>query len=136
MKRIGRLILIGLGVLVVTLALGYVWGSSGRRTIQTTLGDVQQRLDVAEARGLLLEARVNLYNVNFGDASRKFEEAKAPLQRMRTRYADDGNNESVRRISTALEHVDEAQRLAGKLDQAANSKASEALEAIKVATSR
>jgi hypothetical protein len=136
MKRIGRLILIGFGVLVVTLALGYFWGSSGRRTIQTTLDDVQQRLDVAEARGLLLEARVNLYNVNFGDASRKFEEAKAPLQRMRARYADDGNNESVRRISTALEHVDEAQRLAGKLDQAANSKASEALEAIKVATSR
>jgi hypothetical protein len=32
--------------------------------------------------------------------------------------------------------VEEAQRLAGKLDQAANSKAGEALEAIKVATSK
>jgi hypothetical protein len=136
MKRIGRLILIALVVVVVTLGFGYVWGSSGRRAIQSTLEDVQQRLDVAEARGLLLEARVNLYNVNFGDASRKFEEAKTPLQRMRTRYAEGGNTESVRRISTALEHVDEAQRLAGKLDQAANSKASEALEAIKVATSQ
>jgi hypothetical protein len=32
--------------------------------------------------------------------------------------------------------VDDAQRLSGKLDQSANSKAGEALEAIRVATSR
>ena len=40
----------------------------------------------------------------------------------------------MRSLSAALEHLDEAQRLAGKLDPAANSKAGEALEAIKVAT--
>ena len=47
-----------------------------------------------------------------------------------------GRTDAVRSIAAALEHVDEAQRLAGKLDQAANSKAGEALEAIKVATSK
>ena len=42
----------------------------------------------------------------------------------------------LRSVSAALEHLDEAQRLAGKLDAAANSKAGEALEAIKVATAK
>lgn len=136
MKQIGRLILIGFVALIVTLGVGYVWGSSGRRAIQTTLESAQQHLDLAESRTALLEARVSLYNVNFGDASRRFEEAKAPLRRIQKRYADDGNDEAARRIAASLEHVEEAQRLAGKLDQAANSKAGEALEAIRVATSR
>ena len=136
MQRIGRLVLIGLVVVVVVLGLGYVWGSSGRRTVQTALDDASQRLDLAEARGQLLDARVSLYNVNFGDASKRLEEAKAPLRRLRERYADDGKTDAARNIGTALEHVDEAQRLAGKLDQAANSKTGEALEAIRVATSK
>ncbi len=74
--------------------------------------------------------------MNFGDASRRMENAKDPLRRMRQRYADDGKTDAARSIGAAVEHVEEAQRLAGKLDQAANSKAGEALEAIKVATSK
>ena len=136
MQRIGRLVLIAFIVLIVTLGIGYGWGAGGRRAIQTTLENAQQHLDVAEARTSLLEARVSLYNVNFGDASRRFEDAKAPLRRIQKRYADDGNDEGARRIGAAIEQVGEAQRLAGKLDQAANSKAGEALEAIKVATGR
>ena|SRR5690242_5134007 len=136
MQRIGRLVLIGLVVVVVVLGLGYVWGAAGRRTVQTALDDASQRLDLAEARGQLLDARVSLYNVNFGDASKRLEEAKAPLRRLRERFADDGKSDAARNIGAALEHVDEAQRLAGKLDQAANSKTGEALEAIRVATSK
>jgi hypothetical protein len=136
MQRIGRLILIGLVVAVVILGVGYGWGASGRRALQTTLDDTSQRLDVAEARGELLDARVSIYNMNFGDASRRMESAKDPLRRMRQRYADDGKTDAARSIAAAIEHVEEAQRLTGKLDQAANSKTGEALEAIKVATSK
>ena len=136
MAKIGKLVLAGAVVVVVVLGLGYAWGASGRGTLQTALTDAQQRLDVAEARGHILDARVSLYNVNFGDASRRFEDAKEPLRRIRQRYLDAGNTDAVRSASAALEHLDEAQRLAGKLDAAANSKAGEALEAIKVATSR
>ena len=136
MKRIGRLILIAaIGVLVV-LGLGYAWGASGRGTMQTALDDARQRLDIADARGLVLDARVSLYNMNFGDASRRFEEAKDPIRRIRQRFVDAGSTDAVRSISAALEHLEEAQRLAGKLDPAANSKAGEALEAVKVATAR
>jgi hypothetical protein len=136
MKRIGRLIVTALVVALVILGFGYVWGASGRSAMQTTLDDARQRLDVAEARGELLDARVSLYNMNFGDASRRFEEAKTPLRRIRERYADEGKTDAARSISAALEHLEEAQRLAGKLDPAANTKAGEALEAIKVATAR
>ena len=136
MARIGKLVLAGAVVVLVVLGLGYAWGASGRGTLQAALTDAQQRLDVAEARGHILDARVSLYNVNFGDASRRFEDAKEPLRRIRQRYADAGSTDAVRSVSAALEHLDEAQRLSGKLDAAANSKAGEALEAIKVATAK
>jgi len=136
MQRIGKIIATGLVALIVTLGLGYGWGASGRRAIQGALDDTKQQLDLAEARGHLLDARVSLYNMNFGDASRRLEDAKAPLRRTRERYSENSKDESARAMATALEHVDEAQRLANKLDPAANTKAGEALEAIKVATSR
>ena len=136
MQRIGKIIATALVALIVTLGLGYGWGASGRRAIQGALDDTKQQLDLAEARGHLLDARVSLYNMNFGDASRRLEDAKAPLRRTRERYSENSKDESARAMATALEHVDEAQRLANKLDPAANTKAGEALEAIKVATSR
>jgi hypothetical protein len=134
MQRMGKLILIGFAVVVVCVGLGFAWGVSGRGELQTALDETRQRLDLAEARGRILDARVNLYNNNFGDASRNFEEAKLVLQRVRDRYAEDGSREAATGIGSALERLDEAQRLAGKLDPAANSKASEALEAVRVAT--
>ena len=136
MQRLVRLTLIGLGIAIVLLGFGYVWGASGRSALQSQLDDVRQHLDLAEARGHVLDARVSLYNMNFGDASRRFEEAKDPIRRIRQRFVDAGSTDAVRSISAALEHLEEAQRLAGKLDPAANSKAGEALEAVKVATAR
>ena len=134
MKRIGRLILIGLVAVIVLVGLAYAWGASGRRTVQSELERVRQQLDVTEARALLLDARVALYNMNYGDASRRFEEAKGPLRRIRQAYADDGMDDKARTMAAALEHIEEAQRLAGKLDPAANTRAGEALEAIRLAT--
>jgi hypothetical protein len=135
MHRTLKLPLVGLGIAIVLLGIGFLWGSSGRFSIQSTLDDTRQRLDVAEARGHVLDARVSLYNMNFGEASRSFEAAKAPLRRIRQRYVDAGRADAVRNISAALEHLDEAQRLAGRLEQGANTKAGEALEAIRIATS-
>jgi hypothetical protein len=136
MQRIPKLILVAFIALVVTLGLGYAWGAYGRLALQGALDDTRQQLDLAEARGHLLDARVSLYNMNFGDASRRLEEAKSPLRRTRQRFADEDQDEAARAAATALEHVDEAQRLANKLDPGANTKAGEALEAIRVATSK
>jgi hypothetical protein len=131
-----RMVLVTFAALIVALGIGYAMGGSGRFTLQNALDETRERLDLAEARGHLLEARVSVYNVNFGDAGRHFEEAKAPLRRVRERYQNVGKNAAAGSIAAALEHVEEGQRLAGKLDQAANSKAHDALEAIRVATSQ
>jgi hypothetical protein len=136
MRRLGKLILAGLVAIIVTLGLGYASGAYGRSSIQGALDEAREQLDLAEARGHLLDARVSLYNMNFGDASRRLEEAKAPLRRTRERYADEDKDDAARALATALEQVDEAQRLANKLDPAANTRTGEALEAIRVAASR
>jgi hypothetical protein len=131
-----RLPLIVFVALIVTLGLGYAWGASGRWTVETALAESRHHLDLAEARGALLDARVSLYNNNFGDASRRFEEAKVPLRKVKSRLQNDGENGAASSIDAAVRHVEEAQRLAGQLDPAANSRAGDALEAIRVATQR
>jgi hypothetical protein len=132
----GRLVLAAIGVLIICVGLGYAWGASGRGLVETALDETRQELDLAEARGALLDARVSLYNNNFGDASRRFEEAKEPLRRVKDRYQDGGESDAATNIDAALRHVEEAQRLAGKLDPGANTRAGEALEAIRVAAQR
>src|ERR671917_226401 len=82
MARIGKFILAGVVGLVICLGLGFAWGVAGRGELQGMLDSTRQRLDVAEARGHILDARVSLYNNNFGDASRHFEEAKGALRRV------------------------------------------------------
>ena len=127
---------LALGVLValvVALGIGYVWGASGKPALTSALDDTKQQLDLAEARGHLLDARVSLYNVNFGDASRQFEEANAPLRRVQDRYQSEGKKAAAETIAAAIERAAEGQRLAAKLDQTANAKAAEALDAIKLA---
>jgi hypothetical protein len=122
--------------LLVTLGLGFAWGASGRLVAQNTLDDLKQQLDLAESRGRILEARVSLYNMNFGDATRQLDDAKGPLMRARDRFVHAGKRESADGLSAALARLQEAQRLAGRLDQSANNQAGEALKAIQVATSK
>lgn len=128
---------IALGVavaLLVALAAGFVWGATGRRAAEQALDDARQQLDLAEARGRILDARVSLYNVNFGDAQRQLADAKAPLNRARARYEADGADAAAQAMAAAIAHTEEAQRLASRLDPAANGEAGQALTSIQTAT--
>ncbi len=136
MARTGKLILIGIVVLIACVGLGFAWGASGRWALQSALDEARQSVDLAEARGQLLDARVSLYNNNFGDASRHLEDAKPPLRRARDRYHELDKPEAATTLGAALDRIDEAQRLAGKLDTGANSKAGEALDTIRIATTQ
>ena len=69
-----RLFAIAAGALIIALGVGYVWGSSGRFDAEHALDQTRQQLDLAEARGELLDARVSLYNLNFGEAVTHFED--------------------------------------------------------------
>src|SRR5919109_5250058 len=103
-----KLVLVAIVVLVVAIGLGFAWGASGRLAAQRAVEETKQQLDLAEARGRLLEARVSLYNVNFGDAQRQLEEAKAPLTRARDRYQQDGKRDAAEGVAAALAHIQEA----------------------------
>lgn len=131
-----KLVLTVVVLVVVAFGLGFAWGASGRIALEHGLEDAQQQFDLLDARGHILDARVSLYNVNFGDAQRQLEDAKAPLSRARDRAQGEGKKDAAAAYSAALTHVQDAQRLASRLDQSANSHAGEALKSIQSATSR
>jgi hypothetical protein len=128
---------IGLGILgslLVTFVVGLVLGASGRMEAGRALHAAEQRLDLCEARAAILEGRVSLYNVNFGDASRSFEQAKPSLERALARFRDLGQTERAGHITTALGAVHDAPRRASQLDQASNTRAADALKALQLAS--
>jgi hypothetical protein len=73
---------------------------------------------------------VAIYSVNFGEASRHLEGARGLLGRADDRLKSLGRDDDVRQVRTALASIDEAQRMAGKLDQSANSRAGEAAKVV------
>ena len=127
----GRKLLILLGALIVIVGIGYAWGASGRTALQQVADESRRGLDRAEARGAILEGRVALYNNNFGDASRQFEQAKDALRRLKDRYQEAGERDAASGVDAALRHVEEAQRLSAKLDASAQNAAGQAMEALK-----
>ena len=73
---------IALGVLVAAIA-GWLYGWSGTRPLAREVAAKTLRLQLTEARMKILDARVDVYTANFGNASRNLEHAKGPLQAYR-----------------------------------------------------
>ena len=92
------------------------------RALQTS----ELRGELLGARAATLDARVAIYSVNFGEASRHLEDARGLLRRANDRLKSLGAEDEVKQIEKALASIDDAQRMAGKLDQSANSLAGEA----------
>jgi len=60
---------------------------------------------------------VAIYSVNFGEASRHLENARGLLRRAHDRLKSLVRDDEVKHVETALADIDDAQCLAGKLDQ-------------------
>ena len=116
--------------LAVALLAGWIWGASGRSDIVGALQTSELRGELLGARAAILDARVAIYNVNFGEASRHLENARGLLGRADGRLKSLGRNDELKLVQTALAAMDDAQRMAGKLDQGANTKAGEAAKAL------
>ncbi len=116
--------------LVVCLLAGWIWGSSGRSGIARALETSELRGDLRGARAAVLDARVAIYNVNFGQASGHLENARSLLLHAGERLKKMSRDDELRQLQTAVVGVDDAQRMAGKLDQTANSRAGDAAKAI------
>jgi hypothetical protein len=116
--------------LAVVLLGAWLWGRSGRGDLTRALQASELRNDLLEGRGSVLDARLALYNVNFGDASAHLENARTKLSRAEEQLKNLGRQDDIRRLQSALQDIDEAQRLSGQLDQSGNVRAAEAAKII------
>jgi hypothetical protein len=123
--------ILGIGLaLLVALGVGWVWGASGRSDFTRTLRIAELREGLLEGRAAVLDARLDIYSVNFGEASRHLEVARSALRAADAQLTGLGRQEDAKRLELALTRIDEAQRVAGKLNQDANAVAADAAKAI------
>jgi hypothetical protein len=122
--------LIVIAVVLVALLAGFLWGASGKSTLDRALQRSELRNELLEARAAALAARIDVYNTNFGEASRHLEVARSIAARAAQRLDALGRDDALKQLQSALTSMEEAQRLASKLDLAANARAGEAAGAI------
>jgi len=103
-----------------------LWGTLGRSAFARELQVSELGGELLAARAATLDARVAFYSVNFGEASRHLEDARDLLRRAGERLKNLSRADEIRQLDTAVAGIDDARRLAGKLDQNANSRAGEA----------
>ena len=130
MANTARIGLTVVAVVLVALLAGFLWGASGRSTLDRALQRSELRNELLDAGAAALAARVDLYNTNFGDASRHLEDARTVAGRAAQRLDALGRDDDTKRLQSALGSIEEAQRLAAKLDLAANARAGDAAKAI------
>jgi len=116
--------------LLIALLAGYLWGAAGRRTAEQALRASTLRADLLDVRASLLIARVDLYNVNFGNASRDLQDAIDHLPAIAARLKDTGTADDQKWAAEAAAQADQAHRMAGQLDAGANAHAAAAAAAI------
>ena len=116
--------------LLVAFGGGWLWAASGRWQSERALQAAELRSELLEGRNRLLDARLSVYDLNFGDASRHFEDAKGLLRRAEERLKALRRDDDVKRLDSAVTTIDDAQRMAGTLDQAANRRAGEAARTV------
>ena len=117
-------------VVLVALLAGFLWGASGKSTLDRALQRSELRNELLDARAATLAARIDVYNTNFGEASRHLEDARSVAGRAAQRLDALGRDDDLKQLQSALGSIEEAQRLAGKLDLAANTRAGDAAKAI------
>jgi hypothetical protein len=125
-----RLVLGITGGLLVALLAGWIWGTSGQSDATRALETAELKGELLGARAAILDARVAIYSVNFGEASGHLENARGLLRRAEERLKRLVLDDQVKQVQAALTCIDDAQRMAGKLDQSANSRAGEVVKTI------
>ena len=125
-----KMILGGIAAVLIALLAGFLWGASGKSTIERALERAELRNELNAARIAALAARVDIYNTNFGDASGHLEDARASVTRAIQRLESLDRDAEAQRLQSALGPIEEAQRLASKLDLGANARTAEAIKTV------
>ena len=127
MKVTLKAILAMLVALAFAVLGGWLWGVAGQSRTEEALARAGAGLHLANARGNMLAARVSLFEVNFGEASRSLESAKADLVTAAEAFDRMRLKEQAAAAREVAARVDDAKQLAGRLDQSANTRLAEAL---------
>lgn len=109
---------------------GWVWGASGRSDLEQARRAAVYRADLQEARALVLEGNVAIFQLNFGEAAKRFENARAVIERMQGALRETGQAERAGRLEIALSHLRDAQRQAVGLDANARMAGDAAIQAL------
>jgi len=125
-KTFGGIVL----AVVVAIGAGWIWGASGKSTVDQERRRLEQRADYEAARASLLDARVSLFLNNFGDAGKHFETARVALENLQSQLRALGQAERAGRVEIVLSSVKDAGRLAAALDASAQNAAAAALQAL------
>jgi hypothetical protein len=112
--------------LLVALVAGWILSTSGQSDAADALETAELRGELLGARAAILDARVAIYSVNFGEASGHLGNARGLLRRAEERFKRLDRANEVKQVQEALTTIADAQRMAGKLDQSANSRAGDA----------
>jgi hypothetical protein len=114
----------------MALGAGWLWGASGRWSTEDQLRSVESRAQLAEARAALASARVDLFELNYGQASRHLEQARGALAESARHMDEAGRTDSAEALREAIARAAEAQQLSASVDSGANPKAAEAVRAL------
>ena len=87
--------------LVVSFGVGWLAGAAGRGAAEQQLAAAEERANFAQVRALIGDGRVSLFLVNFGDASRRFEEARGVVEKVQTKLRESGQAERAGRLEIA-----------------------------------
>jgi hypothetical protein len=117
-------------IVLAAAAAGWMYGASGRSEVEQARRAAVQRSDLTEARALVLEGVVALFQSNFGDATKRFDAARAVVERIQSALRETGQAERAGRLEIVLSHLRDAQRLAVALDANARNAADAALQAL------
>jgi len=117
-------------LLAVAFGAGWLLAHSGQRMAEQRAADARVRVPLLEARGMLLQAQLDVQASNFGDAGRHVEDARNALQEA-TAAASDGNVRT--HLGQAVASATEAQSRVGQLDRGAGAAAAAATAAIDAA---
>lgn len=125
-------------VLAVALAAGVGWvlGASGKAEIEQARRQESERADLASARAELLDGRLSLLKLNFGDAAHHFDAARKTIEDVQKRVRETEDAERAGRLEVVLAHVRDAERLAIALKPEAQDAANDAIGAMSAAASR